>query len=108
VLEHIEDDQKAMHELFRVLKPGGFGIFQIPMDYSKEKTYEDFTINSPEDRAKHFGQYDHVRIYGLDYFDRLRAVGFKVTEVNYSKKLSDQEIDKFRLMKDEILPVCFK
>ena len=108
VLEHIEDDQKAMHELFRVLKPGGFGIFQIPMDYSKEKTYEDFTIKSPEDRAKHFGQYDHVRIYGLDYFDRLRSVGFKVTEVNYSKKLSDQEIDKFRLMKGEILPVCFK
>jgi len=66
------------------------------------------TITSPEDRAKHFGQYDHVRIYGLDYFDRLRSVGFKVNEVNYSKKLPQHEVDKFRLMKDEILPVCFK
>jgi len=108
VLEHIEDDNKAMQELYRVLKPGGFGIFQIPQDYSREKTYEDITITSPEDRAKHFDQYDHVRIYGLDYFDRLRSVGFKVNEVNYSKKLPQQEVDKFRLMKDEILPVCFK
>ena len=108
VLEHIEDDKKAMKELYRVLKPGGFGIFQIPQDYSREKTYEDLTITLPEDRAKHFGQYDHVRIYGLDYFDRLRSVGFKVDEVNYSKKLPQQEVDKFRLMKDEILPVCFK
>ena len=108
VLEHIKDDKKAIQELYRVLKPGGFGIFQIPMDYSREKTYEDFTITSPEDRAKHFGQYDHVRIYGLDYFDRLRAVGFKVNKVNYSEKLPQSEMDKFCLMKDEILPVCFK
>ena len=108
VLEHIEDDKKAMQELYRVLKPDGFGIFQIPQDYSREKTYEDLTITSPEDRAKHFGQYDHVRIYGLDYFDRLRSVGFKVNEVNYSKKLPQHEVDKFRLMKNEILPVCYK
>ena len=108
VLEHIEDDKKAMQELYRVLRPDGFGIFQIPQDYSREKTYEDVTITSPEDRAKHFGQYDHVRIYGLDYFDRLRSVGFKVKEVNYSKKLPQHEVDKFRLMKDEILPVCLK
>lgn len=108
VLEHIEDDKKAMQELYRVLKPGGMGIFQIPQDYSREKTYEDFTIKSPSERAKHFGQYDHVRVYGKDYFERLRAVGFKVHEVNYSKKISPEEIEKYRLMKDEILPVCFK
>ena len=108
VLEHIEDDKKAMQELYRVLKPGGFGIFQIPQDYTRPKTYEDFNITLPEERAKHFGQYDHVRIYGLDYFERLRSVGFKVNEVNYSQKLSQQEVDKFRLMKDEILPVCSK
>ena len=108
VLEHIVDDKKAMRELYRVLKPGGFGIFQIPQDYSRETTYEDFSITSPEERAKHFGQYDHVRVYGLDYFDRLRAAGFTVEEVNYSKRLSEKEIDRFRLMKDEILPVCYK
>lgn len=108
VLEHIEDDKKAMQELYRVLKKGGFGIFQIPQDYARETTYEDFSITSPEERAKHFGQYDHVRVYGSDYFDRLRAVGFTVEEVNYSNKLSQTEIDKYRLMKNEILPVCKK
>jgi hypothetical protein len=108
VLEHIVDDKKAMQELFRVLKKGGMAILQIPQDYSLKTTYEDFSITLPEERAKHFGQYDHVRVYGSDYFDRLRAVGFKVDEVNYSKKLSEKEVDIYRLMRDEILPVCFK
>jgi len=108
VLEHIEDDKKAMQELYRVLKKGGFGIFQIPQDYSRATTYEDFSITSPEERTKHFGQYDHVRVYGSDYFDRLRTVGFKVDEVNYAEKLSEQEMDRYRLMKGEILPVCYK
>ena len=108
VLEHIEDDKKAMSELYRVLKPGGMGIFQIPQDLSLDKTYEDFTITNPEERAKHFGQYDHVRIYGKDYFGRLRAVGFKVEEVNYSEKISSELIEKYCLTKGEILPVCHK
>jgi SAM-dependent methyltransferase len=108
VLEHIEDDKKAMGELYRVLKPGGMGIFQIPQDLEREKTYEDFSITSSEERTKHFGQYDHVRIYGKDYFDRLRAVGFKVEEVNYSEKISFELIEKYCLTKGEILPVCTK
>ena len=108
VLEHIPDDKKAMQELYRVLKPGGMGIFQIPQDLSLDKTYEDFTITNPEERAKHFGQYDHVRVYGKDYFDRLRAVGFKVEEVNCSEKISSELIEKYCLTKGEILPVCTK
>ncbi len=108
VLEHIEDDAKAMKELYRVLIPGGMGIFQVPQDLSLEKTYEDCSITSKEERRKHFGQYDHVRIYGKDYFDRLRKVGFKVNEVNYSKKLPTPLVDKYRLTKNEILPVCIK
>ena len=108
VLEHIEDDAKAMSELFRVLKPGGIGIFQIPQDLSLEQTYEDSSITSPEERAAHFGQYDHVRIYGKDYFDRLRKVGFKVNEIDYSAKLSPDLVEKYCLAKGEILPVCRK
>ncbi len=108
VLEHIEDDTKAMSELYRVLKPNGMGIFQIPQDLSLEKTYEDFSITTEEERKKHFGQYDHVRVYGKDYFDRLRKVGFKVEEVDYSKTISNDLVDKYRLIKGEILPVCFK
>jgi len=108
VLEHIEDDAKAMRELFRVLKPGGFGVFQVPQDIDRDKTYEDFSITKPKERQKHFGQYDHVRVYGRDYFDRLRAVGFTVKEVNYSEQLSPETIEKYCLAKGEILPVCFK
>ena len=108
VLEHIVDDAKAMLELYRVLKPGGLGIFQIPQDLNLETTYEDFTITSSEERAKHFGQYDHVRVYGKDYFNRLRNAGFKVNEVNYSKTISEKQIEKYCLVKGEILPVCTK
>jgi hypothetical protein len=68
VLEHIPDDSKAMKELFRVLKPGGYGIFQIPQDLNRETTFEDNTITDKAERAKIFGQYDHVRVYGRDYF----------------------------------------
>ena len=108
VLEHIADDTRAMQELFRVLKPGGMGIFQIPQDLSRKKTFEDNTIVDKKERAKIFGQYDHVRIYGLDYFEKLRAIGFKVEENDYTKKIEQKEIKRFCLMKNEILPVCYK
>lgn len=108
VLEHIEDDHKAMSELYRVMKPGGWGIFQIPQDLSLEKSYEDYSITDPQERARHFGQYDHVRIYGKDYFDRLRNVGFAVKEIDYSSLLSPELVDRYCLAKGEILPVCTK
>ncbi|MCQ4034823.1 class I SAM-dependent methyltransferase [Kaistella montana] len=108
VLEHIEDDTKAMSELYRVMKKGGWGIFQVPMKNSLEKTYEDFSIKDPKERQKHFGQYDHVRWYGIDYFERLQSVGFQ-TDVNfYSKKFSSEEREKFGLNENEILPIVKK
>lgn len=108
VLEHIPDDTKAMQELYRVLKPGGMGIFQIPQDLSREKTFEDDSITDPKERARIFGQYDHVRVYGRDYFDKLRSVGFTVIEEDYTKKLSPEQVDCYRLAQGEIIPVCFK
>lgn len=108
VLEHIPDDKKAMQELYRVLKKGGFGIFQIPQDLSREKTFEDNTITDQKERTKIFGQYDHVRVYGRDYFNKLRAVGFKVDEVEYTKKITPEDLKRFCLMQGEILPVCYK
>lgn len=108
VLEHIVDDKKAMSELYRVLRPKGLGIFQIPQDLERTTTYEDFSITSPEEKAKHFGQYDHVRVYGKDYFDKLRAVGFTVDEVQYSEKISKELMIKYCLVPNEILPVCTK
>lgn len=108
VLEHIPDDTKAMQELYRVMKKGGMGIFQIPQDLNREITFEDNSIINRKERAKVFGQYDHVRIYGLDYFKKLRSIGFKVNEVDYSKEISAELCDKYRLMNDEILPVVYK
>ena len=108
VLEHIPDDTKAMQELYRVLKPGGMGIFQIPQDLSRKTTFEDHTITDKKERAKIFGQYDHVRIYGRDYFDKLRSIGFKVEEVDYTATLSEEDITRYCLAKGEIIPVCYK
>ena len=107
-MEHIPDDTKAMQELYRVLAPGGIGIFQIPQDLSRKTTYEDNSITDPKERTKIFGQYDHVRIYGYDYFNKLRSIGFEVLAADYTKKFSDTDINKFRLAKGEIIPVCKK
>jgi predicted SAM-dependent methyltransferase len=108
VLEHIPDDTKAMQELFRVLKPGGMGIFQIPQDLSRVSTFTDDTIVDQKERAKIFGQYDHVRVYGRDYFDKLRSIGFKVIEEDYTQKIAPELVEKYCLAKGEIIPVCFK
>ena len=108
VLEHIPDDTKAMQELYRVLKVGGMGIFQIPQDLKRAITFEDNSITDKKERAKIFGQYDHVRIYGRDYFDKLRGIGFKVEEIDYTTNFSDEEITRYCLAKGEIIPVVYK
>lgn len=108
VLEHIPDDTKAMQELFRVMKKGSFGVFQIPIDLTRKQTFEDDSITDPKERTKIFGQYDHVRVYGRDYFDKLRSIGFTVVEEDYTAKLPIESIEKYRLMKGEIIPVVYK
>jgi len=108
VLEHVLDDNKAMSELYRVLKKGGTGIFQVPIDMKREKTFQDDSITDKLERNKIFGQYDHVRVYGKDYFKKLEDTGFKVQQIDYSKKFSDKEILKFSIIKGEIIPVCTK
>jgi len=105
VLEHIPDDLRAMKELYRVMKPGGWGIFQVPQDIKRAMTFEDNRITDRRERARIFGQYDHVRIYGKDYFDKLRSVGFRVTEVDYTARLTPMEVERYRLAKGEILPL---
>ncbi len=108
VLEHIKDDKKAMQELYRVMKPGSWGIFQIPQDLSRTTTFEDDTITDRKERTRLFGQYDHVRVYGRDYFDKLRAIGFTVNEIHYSGKMKPDEVVRYALSPTEILPVCYK
>lgn len=108
VLEHIPDDTKAIQELYRVMKVGGMGVFQIPQDLNKVLTFEDDSITDKKERAKIFGQYDHVRVYGRDYFDKLRSIGFRVEEVDYTATLSAEAIEKFCLATGEIIPVVYK
>ena len=108
VLEHVIDDDKAMRELYRVLKKNGLGIFQVPIDYNRDTTFEDFSVTNKKERNKLFGQYDHVRIYGLDFFDRLQKAGFSVERCEYTSKLPKEDIIKFCLPKKEIIPICRK
>lgn len=108
VLEHIPDDTKAMQELYRVLKVGGMGVFQIPQDLNRKDTFEDDSITDKNERAKIFGQYDHVRIYGRDYFNKLRSMGFKVEEVDYTNDIDSEMVKKYCLAKGEVIPICYK
>lgn len=102
VLEHVEDDKTAMKELFRVLKPGGWSYLAVPIDKERNITFEDKNIVSPEDRLKHFWQEDHVRLYGLDYKDRLEQAGFIVHIDEYLQKISAQDIENYGLQYREI------
>lgn len=108
VLEHIPNDLQAMREIYRVLSPGGTAILQVPYEADRQETFQDDSITDPEERSRIFGQYDHVRVYGMDYFDRLRGVGFETEACDYTAQFSPEEIDRFRLAKGELLPVCRK
>lgn len=87
VLEHVADDAAAARELARVLAPGGLALVQVPVEPTLARTYEDFSIDTPKGREQAFGQADHVRIYGPDVEERLRAGGLDVTLVPYADEL---------------------
>jgi len=103
VLEHIVDENKALIELFRVMKKGGWGIFQVPIDYNRETTYEDASITTPKEREKAFGLSDHVRIYGSDYKERLAVSGFKVVELDFVNTFRKEEVFKYGLCDKELI-----
>ncbi|MCY4562743.1 MAG: methyltransferase domain-containing protein [Flavobacteriaceae bacterium] len=108
VLEHIQDDYRAIKELFRILKFKGELIAMVPLSLARTKTYENSEIKSKKLRKIHFGQYDHVRIYGLDYKNRLERVGFEVELIPYGKNLSKKEQEIFRINRNELIPVAKK
>ena len=107
VLEHVLNDKLAIRELFRVLKKGGVLIAQVPLDLNRKMTFEDPSIIDKAERKKVFGQYDHVRIYGKDYFDLLDSAGFESHCISFTEKLSKHEIKKFSLQTDHI-PLAYK
>ena len=104
VLEHVIDDRLAIRSFYRILKPNGWAILQIPIDMTRDTTYEDWAIETPEGREIAFGQYDHVRIYGRDYLQRLTDAGFKA-EIIYSGHLPGRGTRRFGF--DDTEPVFF-
>ena len=108
VLEHVDDAHQCMRELFRVMKPGGWGIMQVPLDYTRDTTYEDDSITSPEEREKHFWQKDHVRLFGNDYPDWLRKAGFDVETFDVNKKYPIELVKRYRLIEQEMLYIVSK
>lgn len=109
VLEHVTDDIKAMNEIYRVLRPGGFAILQVPFfNPVPEKTFEDETITDKREREKIFGQDDHVRKYGTDYPERIRQSGLTPREDLYVDKLQESAREKYGLVKGEVIYVGWK
>jgi SAM-dependent methyltransferase len=108
VLEHIPDDRRAMSEMFRVLKEGGWAILNVPVKTNMENTFEDSSVIDPKKREEVFGQCDHVRIYGKDYTTRLIGVGFMVKVTDYVSKFKHNERFRYGLKENELIYYCTK
>lgn len=108
VLEHVPDDRKAMSELFRVLRPGGWAIVMVPIDQRRAQTLEDPGVVSPEDRERLFMQADHVRVYGRDFKERLEQAGFRVSIESYRGKPQDDVALKYGLKDEDEIYLCTK
>ena len=106
IMEHVEDDHKALRELYRIMRRGGWGVILSPVELEREKTFEDDTITDRAERTRIFGQYDHRRIYGRDYAERLREAGFEVYDIDYKNELSKAEQELYALPADHLYIVC--
>lgn len=109
VIEHVEDDSRALKEIYRVLKPKGFAVLQVPLALNLEKTLEDKNDRTPKQRKIAYGQVDHVRLYGLDYFERIQAAGFRVVRDNPFDHgwLTKEELERHRLDRiEDVIMAC--
>ena len=102
LMEHVADDRQAMRELRRVLRRGGWGVLLSPVELDRATTFEDDSITEREERTRIFGQYDHRRIYGNDFVERLREAGFRAEDIDYAAQLTEEERKKYALPSDHI------
>ena len=102
IMEHVEDDLRAMSELYRVMSHGGWGVVLSPVELSRQYTFEDDTITDEAERTRIFGQYDHRRVYGQDYSDRLRSVGFEVEDLDYAATFTEEDRQRYALPVDHL------
>jgi SAM-dependent methyltransferase len=104
VLEHVPDDRKAISEMFRVLKPGGFALLTVPQNWARHETYENAAASSPELRFAHYDDTGHVRYYGRDFPDRVGEAGFVVE----GWRLEPEEEPEYGLARHDVLWIARK
>jgi SAM-dependent methyltransferase len=107
VLEHVPDDRRAIAELLRVLRRGGTAIVQVPI-HSVDATVEDVTVTAPGERERVFGQWDHVRVCGRDYGERIEAAGFAVLLADPVERFDEATRAAFALRTGEPFYLCTK
>ena len=105
LLEHVENDAVALKELHRILCHGGWGILLVPEDRRRATTFEDDSVTDREERTRLFGQYDHRRVYGRDYDDRLRSAGFRVARIPCSDIATATERELYAIGNDDLVVV---
>lgn len=104
VLEHIVNDEAALTEIRRVLRPEGRAILEVPL--LGEETDEELMRAAPEERAQRYGQPDHVRMYGRsDFARRVRRAGLDPQEVHVGETFGDR-VEQFRLQREEVFFVA--
>ena len=108
VLEHTKNDRNALREIFRVLKPGGWAIIQVPIDYTRTHTYQNLKIASRKERKHIYGREDHLRIYGCDFGKFIESVGFYLKIDHYTKELTQAQIDLYGLPENKYIYLCTK
>lgn len=106
VLEHIPDDRAALAELFRVLRPGGWALLQVPV--IADRTFEDPAVTDPVERKKVFGQHDHVRKCGPDYIERIREAGFEARSYPASEVVTEEEGQRMGIRRTRPIFYCIK
>jgi SAM-dependent methyltransferase len=106
VLEHVEEDTAAMHELRRIIAPGGWCLVMVPLDIGRERTYEDPTIMAPDERERAFWQDDHLRLYAPDIGDRLAAAGFAVERIRPFEEFGTEVARRCRLLEADYMWLC--
>jgi len=106
VLEHVDRDRDALAELRRVLDPGGWALLMVPQDLARAETLEDPAIATPEARTAAYWQHDHVRLYGGDFADRVRAAGFAVESIVMADEAGPEAAARHGLIAADVIHLC--